>query len=186
MAYGTDMTQSLRGVFIPLWLIARPEIGHGAKLLYVLLAQKAGVKGIARAFIPALATELGDDEAQIYKYLNELESRGLVEVRRQDAEAEILHCAFPAYEPSGRASAREIYGGKSDGRQQHPDSRHSLEICVRYAKAKKRSGEEIRNVYALGTHFHRTGYQDEEIDMFLTGGETFDVSADLSDAGDIQ
>jgi hypothetical protein len=56
MAYGNDMIQSLRGVFIPLWLIARPEVGHGAKLLYVLLAQKAGVKGVARAFVRALAT----------------------------------------------------------------------------------------------------------------------------------
>jgi hypothetical protein len=186
MAYGTDMTQSLRGIFIPLWLMARPEVGHGAKLLYVLLAQKAGVKGIARAFVPGLATELGDDEAQIYRYLTELECRGLVEVRRQDVEAEILHCAFPAYEPSGRASAREIYRGKLDGRRQHPDSRHSLEICVRYAKAKKQAGEGIRNVYALGTHFHRTGYQDEEIDIFLNSGETFDVSSDLGDIGDVQ
>ncbi len=80
----------------------------------------------------------------------------------------------------------DIYGEKSDGQRRHPDSRHSLETCVRYAKAKKRSGEGIRNVYALGTHFHRTGYQDEEIDLFFASGETFDVSADLGDAGDIQ
>jgi hypothetical protein len=185
MAHGTDMTQSLRGVFIPLWLIARPEVGHGAKLLYVLLVQKAGVKGVSRAFVPALATEMGDDEAQIYRHLSELESCGFVEVRKQDAEAEILHCTFPAYEPSGRGRAREIYARKSDGRRP-PDSRHSLDSCVRYAKAKKRAGEGIRNVYALGTHFHRTGYQDEEIDLFLAGGETFDVSSDLGDVRDIQ
>lgn len=122
MAYGTDMTQSLRGVFIPLWLIACPEVGHGAKLLYVLLAQKAGVKGVTRAFVPALATELGDDEAQIYRHLNELERCGLVELRRQGAEADILSCAFPAYEPSGRASARDSYSGKSEGRW-HPNFR---------------------------------------------------------------
>lgn len=185
MAYGTDMTQSLRGVFIPLWLIACSEVGHGAKLLYVLLAQKAGVKGVTRAFVPVLATELGDDEAQIYGYLNELECRGLVEVRRQGSDDGILHCTFPAYEPSGRGREREIYAEKSD-RRRYPDSRHGLEICIRYAKAKKQAGEGIRNVYALGTHFHRTGYQDEEIDLFLAGGETFDVSSDLGDVGDIQ
>jgi hypothetical protein len=185
MAYGNDVTRSLRGVFVPLWLMARPEVGHGAKLLYVLLAQKAGVRGVARAFVPALATEMGDDEAQIYRHLNELESRGLVEVRGREAESGILCCAFPSYEPPGRAGGREIYGGELGGRRP-PASRHGLETCVRYAEAKKRAGEGIRNVYALGTHFHRTGYQDEEIDMFLTGGGDFDVSPDLSDVGDIQ
>ncbi len=184
MAYGTDMTHSLRGVFIPLWLITRPDIGHGAKLLYVWLAQKAGVKGVAHAVVPALAIELGDDESQIYRYLNELESRGFVEIRRHGEGDVILHCAFPAYEPSGRAGERELDGGKSEGRQP-PASRHRHETCVRYARAKKRAGEGIKNVHALGTYFHQTGNQDEEIDMFWAGGETFDVSSDPGGGGDV-
>jgi hypothetical protein len=51
-----------------------------------------------------------------------------------------------------------------------PRSRYSREVCVRYAKAKQSAGEEIRNVYALATHFYKTGDQDEEIGVFLRNG----------------
>jgi hypothetical protein len=186
MNYGLDMTHSLRGVFTPLWLIARPEIGHGAKLLYVLLAQKAGIRGVSHAFVPALATDLGDEEAQIYQFLSELEISGLIEIRRQNAEANMVRCGFPACEPPGRVGARRIYDGKRGWPSRQNGSKHTLENCVRYAKAKKRAGEGIRNVYALGTHFHKTGYQDEEIDLFLAGGETSDVSSDIENVEDIQ
>lgn len=186
MNYRPDMTHSLRGVFIPLWLIARPEIGHGAKLLYVLLAQKAGVRGVSHAFVPALANDLGDEEAQIYQFLNELENYRLIEIRRQSAEANMVRCVFPACEPPGRVGAQGIYDVKRSGPTGKNGSKHTLENCVRYAKAKKRAGEGIRNVYALGTHFHKTGYQDEEIDLFLAGEEAFDVSSDIENVEDIQ
>jgi hypothetical protein len=179
-------TNALRGVFVPLWLLARPEIGQGAKLLYVMLAQKADVRGVSNAFVPALATALGDDETQIYQFLNELENYGLIEIRRRSVEANIVRCVFPACEPPGHVGTRGIYERKRGQLSGQNGSKHTLENCVRYAKAKKRAGEGIRNVYALGTHFHKTGYQDEEIDLFLARGEAFDMSSDIENVEDIQ
>ena len=68
MTHSSSTTLTLRGVFIPLWLLTRPEIEHGAKLVYVLLAQKAGIKGAAKVYIPALAAELGDEETQVNEF----------------------------------------------------------------------------------------------------------------------
>lgn len=183
MNYNSNTTHALRGIFIPLWLLTRPEIGHGAKLVYVLLAQKVSIKGIARVFIPALAVELGDEEAQVNQFLIELESYGLIELQKRLAESEALQCVFPAHPWAGGIEAYGWQGnglGKPSGRS---NSRHSRERCFQYAKAKQQAGEKIQNVYALATYFHQTGYHDQELDLFISKGNMPDMSPpdELSD-----
>lgn len=160
-------TLVLRGVFIPLWLLVRPEIEHGAKLVYSLLAQRVNPKGVSRIYVPALATELGDEESAATRYINELESYRLIEIRKQRTDPEVLECSFREHLWMGvvhHHNGNSEQSSEADG----PRSRHSREACVRYAKAKQNAGEEIRNVYALATHFYKTGEQDEEIGIFLS------------------
>lgn len=159
-------TLVLKGIFVPLWLLVRPEIEHGAKLTYSLLAQRVSPKGVARIYIPALATELGDEEPRVTHHVSDLENYGLIEIRKQHTEPEVLQCVFREHLWMGL-----IQPHKNNGEQRQglggPKSRHNREACVRYAKAKQEAGEEIRNVYALATHFYKTGNQDEEIGAFL-------------------
>jgi hypothetical protein len=143
---------------------------HGAKLVYVLLAQKVSIKGIARVFIPALAVELGDEDAQVNQFLIELESYGLLEIQKPLAESEALQCIFPAHPWAGEGEAYERQGDRASKHSGRPSSRHSRESCLQFAKAKQQAGEKIQNVYALATYFHQTGYHDEELDIFLNSG----------------
>lgn len=159
-------TLGLKGIFIPLWLLLRPDIDHGAKLAYALLIQKASPKGVTRVYIPALAAELGDDEEQINGFLSELEKGRLIEIEKLPTEVEFLQCTFLAFPWIWRVQSQGVNVKKSQNLGA-PNSRHSQEICIEYAKSKQRAGEKIRNVYALATHFYKTGNQDEEIDIFL-------------------
>lgn len=168
MNYNSHNTHTLRGIFVPLWLLTRAEVGHGAKLVYVLLAQKVSIKGVARVLVPALAVELGDEDAQVNRFLTELESYGLIEIQKRLAESGILQCVFPAHPWAGGVEAHIRQGdgiGKHSGR---PNSKHSRESCLQYAKAKQQAGEKIHNVHALATYFHQTGYHDKELDIFLS------------------
>lgn len=142
---------------MPVWLLARPEIGQGAKLVYVLLAQKASIKGVTRALIPSLALEMGEEEARVRQFLTELESYGLIKIQKRPAESGALQCIFPSHPWAGAVVFHE---GGNTGAGKHmgqPNSRHSREICIQYAKAKRRAGEEIQNVYALANYFYQTG-----------------------------
>jgi hypothetical protein len=156
----------LRGVFIPLWLLVRPEVEHGAKLVYSLLAQRVNPKGVSRIYVPALATELGDEESAITNHISELESYRLIEIRKQHTDPDVLQCIFREHFWMGLVQHHNGNGEQSS-KAHGPKSRHSREACLRYAKAKQNAGEEIRNVYALATHFYKTGDQDEEIGIFL-------------------
>lgn len=166
-------TNALRGVFVPIWLLARPEIGQGAKLVYVLLAQKVSIKGVARVLIPTLAVELGEEATQVRQFLIELENCGLIEIQKRLAESDALQCAFPAHPWAGGVEdrRRDAMPGKYTG---PPKSRHSRESCIQYAQAKQRAREGIQNVYALANYFYRTGYHDQEIDAFLRKGDLSD------------
>lgn len=169
-------TNSLKGVFLPLWLLARPEIGHGAKLMYVLLAQKASIKGVTRALIPSLALELGEEEARVRQFLAELESYGLIKVQKRPAESGALQCTFPLHPWAGAVGAHR---GGDTGAGTHagqPNSRHSREICIQYAEAKRRAGQGIQNVYALANYFYQTGNHDAELDAFLSKRDTSNES----------
>lgn len=178
MNYSLNTTLSLRGVFIPLWLLARPEIEHGAKLAYVLLAQKAGIRGEAKVYVPALATELGDEEVRVSKFLTALEGCGLIEIQSRLAESGVLQCVFPPHPWAGSSGTSERRGcgeGKYSG---PPKSRHNWENCVQFATAKRQAGQKIRNVHALATHFYQTGLYDEELDLFVSKGGMIDMSPD--------
>ncbi|PYS90766.1 MAG: hypothetical protein DMF64_13905 [Acidobacteria bacterium] len=171
MTHSSSTTLTLRGVFIPLWLLTRPEIEHGAKLVYVLLAQKAGIKGAAKVYIPALAAELGDEETQVNEFLTALESCGLIKIQNRRAAAGVLQCVFPAHPWAGGVEAAERGAGETGRRSGPPKSRHSRETCIQFAMAKQEAGENIRNVHALATYFYKAGDQDEEIDIFLSRSE---------------
>ena len=176
MNHSSIMTLTIRGVFIPQWLLTRPEIEHGAKLVYVLLAQKASIKGAAKVYIPSLAAELGDEEVQVKGFLTSLESCGLIEIQSRQAEADLLQCVFPSHPWAGNAGIDERRSGtgKYSGL---PKSRHSRADCIQFAKAKQQAGERIQNVYALATHFHQTGLHDEELDLFINRGGMTDIQS---------
>jgi hypothetical protein len=156
---------ALRGVFVPLWLLARPEIDQGAKLTYSLLAQRVSPKGLSRIYIPALAADLGEEEEAAAGYLNELDGYGLIRVQKEPAEPDLLRYTFRVHPWMGLILRRGEGGEHSSGLG-GAASRHSWEDCVRYARAKKEAGEGIRNIFALATHFYKTGKQDEEISIF--------------------
>ncbi len=61
-----------RGVFIPLGLLAFPDISDGAKLLYGRLCMFAGKEGECFADRRAIATEMGSSEATIGRQFEEL------------------------------------------------------------------------------------------------------------------
>jgi len=137
--------------------------------VYVLLAQKINIKGVARVFVPALAAELGDEEEQVNRFLTELDSYGLIEIQKPQAESGALQCIFPAHPWAGGIVAYGRQGDRAGKHTGRPNSRHSREICLQYARAKQQAGEKIQNVYALAMYFHQTGYHDGELDMFLSG-----------------
>lgn len=176
---------ALRGVFVPLWLLARPEIRQGAKLMYVLLAQKASIKGVARPLVPSLALELGEEESRVRQFLAELESYGLIKVQKRPAESGSLQCTFPSHPWAGAVGAN---GGGDTGagkRTGLPNSRHSREICIQYAEAKRRAGQGIQNIFALANYFYQTGYHDTELDAFLSKKDMSNESS-LEELAEIQ
>ena len=178
MNHGPNTIHSLRGVFVTLWLLTRPEIEHGAKLAYVLLAQKAGVKGTAKVYVPALSAELGEEEAKVGEFLTELESCGLIRIQRRHAESDVLHCLFPPHPWAGGSGAPDGHGRNEEKYSGPPKSRHSREDCVRFATAKRDAGQGIRNVHALANHFYQTGLYDEELDLFVSRGCMIDTPPD--------
>lgn len=184
MNHGPNTIHSLRGVFVPLWLLSRPEIEHGAKLAYVLLAQKAGIRGAAKVYVPALSTELGEEEAKVGEFLAELESCGLIEIQGQHTESGVLHCLFPPHPWASGSGASERRGGREGNYSGPPKSRHSREDCIRFAAAKRDAGQKIRNVHALANHFYQTGLYDEELDLFVGRGGMIDTP--LNELTDVQ
>lgn len=176
--HGSNTTLSLRGVFVPLWLLARPEVEHGAKLAYVLLAQKAGVRGAANVYVPALSAELGDEEGNVGEFLTALESCGLIRIQSRHAESGVLHCVFPSHPWAGGNGTSELRGGGDGKYSGPPKSRHSRDDCVRFATAKREAGQKIRNVHALANHFYQTGLYDEELDLFVSRGGMIDTPLD--------
>jgi hypothetical protein len=70
-------------VFLPLWLLERPEISFGAKTLYAQLARNAGARGVAWPSQKFLARQLGIRERQLRTYLAEIRRAGLVEIEQR-------------------------------------------------------------------------------------------------------
>lgn len=206
----------LSGAFVPAWLLARPEIGAGAKLAYSLLAQQANSRGTVQLNFQVAEASIGESEGRLARYLMELEEVGLIHVSRGNVHQEDIRIYFPYHrwmigldEQKESAESLTDQGGNSlsrllprgvqkatpnvlesqqrtlplipaDSRQQirrrkgrrpwgRPESKHSREICHRFA---------IYNVEVLGSktiydldgftdYLYRTGEQDVEIDDWL-------------------
>jgi hypothetical protein len=176
-------TPPLKGTaVITRWLLRRREVSHGAKLTYVRLRQAAGRSRVAQAYVPALARELGEDEAEIVRFLAELRDWGLIEavggVSGDGNHARYfipLHPwadePMPQYESVGGALGGE--GGVKQGGR----SRFSFEQCLEYAtnvaEREAKSEKPIRNVNGLAGHF-RKGAEDEEIAAWFAAKEKND------------
>lgn len=72
-----------QGAFVPNWLMERPEVAPGAKLLYGRLAQHAGRKNRCYPGQKTLARELAVSARMIRRYLRELIDIGLIEERQR-------------------------------------------------------------------------------------------------------
>ena len=71
------------GNFVPVWLMARPEISSGAKLMYALIARHAGRNGDCFPFQATLAGEMAISERSAGKFLRELRKAKLIEIERR-------------------------------------------------------------------------------------------------------
>lgn len=73
------------GCWIPLWLLERPEISPGAKLVYATLARHAGKNGECFPGQDLLSREIGlvGGERTVRRYLNELVENCLIEKIQQ-------------------------------------------------------------------------------------------------------
>lgn len=85
----------LSGAFVPAWLLARPEIGAGAKLAYSLLAQQANSRGTVQLNFQAAEASIGESDGRLARYLMELEDVGLINVSRGNVNQEDIRIYFP-------------------------------------------------------------------------------------------
>ena len=204
------------GAFIPAWLLARPEIGAGAKLAYSLLAQQANSRGIVQLNFKVAEASIGERDSRLARYLMELEEAGLIHVSRGNVHQEDIRIYFPYHrwmiglveqnestEPLphqrddslSRLFPREIQQAKNnafesqqptlplipaDSRQQvrrrrsrrrwgKPQSKHSREICYRFAvyNVEVLGSKTIYDLDGFTDYLYRTGEQDAEIDEWL-------------------
>src|SRR5437763_9246439 len=87
----------LAGPFVPYWLLSRPEISGGAKLVYALLAQQANSRGATQLHSQMAAVALGIDEGQLARHLMEMEEAGLIQVSCGNLHPEDLRVYFPRH-----------------------------------------------------------------------------------------
>lgn len=85
------------GAFVPFWLLSRQEVGHGAKLTYALLAQRAISRGVVQLHFRVQAATFGEDEGQLSRHLMELEEVGLIQVSRGNVCSEDIRVFFPPH-----------------------------------------------------------------------------------------
>jgi len=64
---------------VPNWLLLRPELSLGAKLVYGRLAQYAGRRGYAYPLMKTLGRAVGVSERQARRYVSELKNHGLLD-----------------------------------------------------------------------------------------------------------
>jgi hypothetical protein len=69
---------------VPNWLLERHELSAGAKLCYARLIQHAGHKGVAWPRQWTLGEELGTNDRQVRRWIEELEQLELIEVEREE------------------------------------------------------------------------------------------------------
>lgn len=82
------------GCFVPYGLLSVKRLSGGAKLCYSLLAQQANARGATQLNLPILAVSLGESEANIVRYLTELEEARLIESSRGNVNKEDVRILF--------------------------------------------------------------------------------------------
>lgn len=85
------------GCFVPYGLLSLKRLSAGAKVCYSLLAQQANARGVTQLNLPILAAFLGESEANIIRYLIELEEARLIGSSRGNANKEDVRIFFPHY-----------------------------------------------------------------------------------------
>jgi hypothetical protein len=182
-------TSPLKGpAIIPCWLLRRREVSHGAKLTYVWLRQAAGRSRVVRAHVAALAGELGEDEAEVTRFLAELREWGLIEaVAGGTGGGNPARCFMPFHPwmdespPDSESTEGTSEGGGYAKREVL--SIFSYEQCFEYAThvAEREAGSvnPIRSVRRLAGHYYWKGLQDEEMAAWFAAKEEKDRAEEL-------
>lgn len=80
--------RKFKGIFVPDWLLVRPELSPAAKLCYGLLMRHAGKNGICQISLPTLAGELNITIRSTIRLINSLKKYYLIDSsngKRHDA-----------------------------------------------------------------------------------------------------
>jgi len=85
------------GCFIPYGLLSLKRLSVGAKVCYSLLAQQANARGTTQLNLAILVASLGESEANIVRYLTELEEMRLIESSRGNVNKEDVRISFPRH-----------------------------------------------------------------------------------------
>jgi hypothetical protein len=148
----------LAGPFVPYWLLSRPEISGGAKLVYALLAQQANSRGATQLHSQMAAVALGIDEGQLARHLMEMEEAGLIQVSRGNLHPEDLRIYFPRHHwMIGLAGEQTDFASSSKPHEAFPPSR----LFPRGVKAERLQATEseqpiLPNIQPdARTHMHR-------------------------------
>lgn len=83
------------GVFIPHHLLSSNKLSAGAKLLYALLAARIDGRGETLLNISWAAAELGAEEHEVLRLMNELDTGHLISTQRHVLGTEFIRCFFP-------------------------------------------------------------------------------------------
>ncbi|MGA9995967.1 MAG: hypothetical protein WBP93_11170 [Pyrinomonadaceae bacterium] len=85
------------GCFVPHGLLSLKRLSAGAKICYSLLAQQANARGATQLNLPILTSSLGESEANVVRYLIELEETRLIESSRGNVNKEDVRILFPRH-----------------------------------------------------------------------------------------
>jgi predicted transcriptional regulator len=85
------------GCFMPHGLLSIRKLSAGAKVCYAALAQQANARGMTQLNLPLLASSIGESEANVVRYLIELEEAGLIESSRGNVNKEDVRFSFPRH-----------------------------------------------------------------------------------------
>jgi hypothetical protein len=83
------------GVFVPHYLLSSSGMSHGAKLLYALLASKADSRGEVLLNVALMIAELGEEEHNVFRLMNELDTGRFIHTERHPAGTRFVRCFFP-------------------------------------------------------------------------------------------
>lgn len=82
---------------MPYGLLSIRKLSAGAKVCYAALAQQANSRGVSQLNLPLIASSIGESEANVVRYLIELEESELIESSRGNANKEDVRISFPRH-----------------------------------------------------------------------------------------